>query len=129
MEVPPLVDAKLWKAANDRLSNAPRGRRGPVTGQSAFLTSVLLCPRCPRNGKFAPMYRIHPRGNYWYYRCRGHAPELKGCGNMVRLEMTDWLAAQMLSLAQEPWKELRHIPGENYDADLAKVQLALNDLP
>jgi DNA invertase Pin-like site-specific DNA recombinase len=130
MEVPALVDDALWKAANDRLSNAPRGRRGPANGQSAFLTSVLFCGSCRKpDGKAAPMYRIHPRGNYFYYRCRGHAPELKGCGNMARVEVLDNIVTALLSMAHEPYTELRRVKGENYDADLARIQLALNDLP
>jgi DNA invertase Pin-like site-specific DNA recombinase len=130
LKVTPLVDAKLWKMANDRLNNAPRGRRSPAKGQPAFLTSVLFCASCRKpDGKAAPMYRIRPRGNYFYYRCRGHAPELKGCGNMVRLEVLDSIVVTLLSMAHEPWTELRHIPGENYDAELVQVQLDLNDLP
>jgi DNA invertase Pin-like site-specific DNA recombinase len=129
MEIPPLVDAKLWQAANDRLRNAPRGRRAPANGQSAFLTSVLFCPCCPRDGQHSPMYRIHPRGIYYYYRCRGHAPELKGCGNMVRLDVTDAVVTALLSMAHEPYAELRRVAGGNYDADLTKIQLELNDLP
>jgi DNA invertase Pin-like site-specific DNA recombinase len=129
MNVPPLVDAKLWKTANDRLSNAPRGRRAPASGPPAFLTSVLFCPRCPRDGEYAPMYRIHSRGNYYYYRCRGHAPDVKGCGNMTRLEVTDAVVTALLSMAPDPYKEWRHVKGQNYDNDLAQIQLALNDLP
>ncbi len=131
MEVPPLVDAKLWQQANDRLKNAPRGRRTPASGKSAFLTGCLFCRRCARDGKYAPMYRIRTGRSphiHYYYRCRGHAPGLKSCGNMVKLEVVDWWVVQLINQAQDPWIELRRIEGENYDADLVKVQLALSDL-
>lgn len=133
MEVPPLVDAKLWVQANDRLDNSPGGRRDAITRPTALLTSVLFCPKCRKpDGKAAPMYRITAGRRPYkrdYYRCRGHAPELKSCGNMVPLDKTDFAVSGLLSLAQEPWTELRHIRGENYDSELAEVQLALNDLP
>jgi DNA invertase Pin-like site-specific DNA recombinase len=124
MLVPPLIDANLWKRANDRLASAPRGRRGPASGKPALLTSKLFCMRCR-----APMYRVHVHTHFYYYRCHGYLPETKGCGNMVRLERTDWFVTQLLSQAQDDWTELRHIPGENYDDDIARIHLRLNDLP
>jgi DNA invertase Pin-like site-specific DNA recombinase len=136
-KVPPLVDAKLWTAANNRLSNGKRGRRTPARGKPALLTSVLFCPRCPRDGAYAPMYRIRPQNTRKdgtktvteYYRCRGHAPELKGCGNMVRLDSADFYAGKMLEQSVMPWTTLERVNGENHDAELAEVQLALSDLP
>jgi DNA invertase Pin-like site-specific DNA recombinase len=126
---PPLVDAKLWQRANDSLTNAPRGRRGPVTGKTALLTGCLFCPRCPKAGKDAPMYRVYSRGRGHYYRCAGHLPQRKGCGNMVHLEATDTMVISLLSMAPEPWTEPRMIPGENYDIPLAEIRLQLDDLP
>src|SRR5215813_890958 len=130
-EVDPVVDAKLWQQANDRLKNAPVGRRTPVSGNTALLTGCLFCPRCPRDGKHAPMYRI-PAGRrphvHYYYRCAGHYPERKGCGNMVDLAMTDWIVTQTLSLASAAWKDLRLIKGENHDVEQAEIKLAIRDL-
>lgn len=132
LRVEPLVDAKLWQQANDRLRNAPQGRRGPVTGRSALLTGCLFCPRCPRDGKYAPMYRLRagrkPHGHY-YYRCAGHYPERQGCGNMVDLDSTDIAVIHLLSMAQEPWKEQQLVKGENHDIELTEIRIALDDLP
>jgi DNA invertase Pin-like site-specific DNA recombinase len=137
MKVPPLVDAKLWTDANDRLSARRRGSRGPKSGKPAFLTSTLFCGRCPRDGEWAPMYRINAgnrrkdgtKTSYHYYRCRGHAPELKSCGNMVRLEVFDFMADHYLRNSPSPWTELRKIHGENHDTELAEIRLELADLP
>jgi DNA invertase Pin-like site-specific DNA recombinase len=129
LTVEALVDAKLWQQANDALTNAPRGRRGPTTGKSAFLTGCLFCPRCPKRGKYAPMYRTYSRGRGYYYRCAGHLPQRKGCGNMVQLDATDTMAVTLLSTAPDPWTEPRLIPGENYDIPLAEIRLQLDDLP
>ncbi len=128
LKVPPLVDASLWTRANERMKNAPAGRRKPTTGKSALLTSVLFCPRCPRGSQWAPMYRINAWGGY-FYRCAGYYPERKGCGNMVDLDATDLFVAQLLSLASDPWKEPRLVEGENHDIELTEIQLQLDDLP
>jgi len=136
LEVEPLVDAKLWTRANDRLANSPVGRRGPVTGTPAKLSGALFCPRCPRGDKYAPMYRninTPPKGNgerylFVYYRCVGHYPERKGCGNMVNLEATDQAAVMLLSQSDKPWKEPRLIEGENHDIELTEIQIQLDDL-
>ena len=125
MKVPALVDSALWHAANERLSNAPRGRRAPTSGKPALLTSAIFCARCG-----APMYRQHPHGDYFYYRCHGHEPVNKGCGNMVDLAMTDTSVMLRLSKAPEKWTEWRrNQDAENYEADLADIRLALSDLP
>jgi site-specific DNA recombinase len=122
MAVEKLVDAKLWERANKRLDNAPVGRRAPSNGKTALLTGVLFCARCN-----APMYRIKAYGGL-HYRCSGHHPQRKGCGNMIPLEVTDSLAVQMLSQASEPWTELVKVDGENHDIELAEVKLAIRDL-
>ncbi|HEY3037000.1 MAG TPA: recombinase family protein, partial [Streptosporangiaceae bacterium] len=123
MHVEKLVDAKQWDRANKRLDNAPVGRRAPSNGRPALLTGVLFCARCK-----APMYRIHPARMSYYYRCSGHHPQRKGCGNMVKLEATDAVVTAFLSMAQGPWKEQRLIPGENHDVELAEIKLAIRDL-
>ena len=127
MNVPPLVDAGLWKAANDQLSNAPRGRRNPISGKPALLTSVLFCARCG-----SPMYRKARTAKgvtYAYYRCHGGQPETKGCGNLIDLATTDAAVSLYLSTAQDMWTELRRVHSENYEAKLADIRLALSDLP
>jgi site-specific DNA recombinase len=129
LEVEPLVDARLWKRANDRLTNSQTGRRGPKQGPSAKLTGALLCVHC-----HSPMYRHPPRkrpsGNsFAYYRCVGTWPERKGCGNMVGLAALDKLVIDKISTSDEPHKEWRLVAGENYDVELAQVELDLDALP
>jgi DNA invertase Pin-like site-specific DNA recombinase len=137
-QVPALVSATLWLAANKRLSNGNRGKRGPLryknTGKlirpPALLTSVLFCPLCRRaDGTAAPMYRILPPGRGYWYRCHGFEPDNKGCGNNVRMETTDARAIALLSRAPSPYKELQWVPGVNFDNELVEIALELTDLP
>jgi DNA invertase Pin-like site-specific DNA recombinase len=129
MTVEPLVDAKLWTRANNRLDNAPRGRRGPVTGKTALLTGSLFCGNCPKGGKLAPMYRIHPARMSFYYRCAGHHPQRKGCGTMVNLSWLDSTFDKSMSADRRHPVEWVLIEGTNHDIELAEVMLALDDLP
>jgi DNA invertase Pin-like site-specific DNA recombinase len=130
-KVPALVSATLWRAANNRLSNGNRGKRTPAKGQPALLTSVLFCARCRKGplGNAAPMYRIHPPGRGYWYRCHGFEPDNKGCGNIVHLETTDAKVTALLSKAPGPHSELQWVPGANFDNELVEIALALNDLP
>jgi hypothetical protein len=73
------------------------------------------------------MYRIKAWSGY-FYRCAGHYPERKGCGNMVPLAITDAAVTALLSMAHEPWTELRPVPGENHDVEIADIKLAMRDL-
>jgi len=127
MQVPALVDAALWEAANKALSTTKRGRRGPASGKPALLTSVLFCQRCHLNGIESPMRRIKPIQGY-HYRCWGTGQNPKGCGNMVPLDATDVLAINMLSLASDPWTEIQTIPGTSYEVDRAKIRLQMREL-
>lgn len=130
-EVDALVSADLWMRANQRLTDAPRSRRGPVVHQPALLTGALFCDLCPRDGKHASMYRIvkkEGQHTYAYYRCNGHHPEYRGCGNSIHLEPADEAATVLLSLSQADWTELRLVKGVNYDAEMAKIKLQLRDL-
>ncbi len=129
LRVEPLVDAALWTQAGNRLTNAPRGRRGAVSGKSALLTGILFCQRCHIRGIESPMYKIRPPRDTEYYRCYGVQPQRKGCGNMVGLGLTDAAVTALLSMAHEPWKSQRLVPGENHDIELADIRLALDDLP
>lgn len=123
LKIPPLVDAKLWRQANNRLDNGKRGKRGPANGAPALLTSVLFCARC-----HSPMYRIHPPGRGYWYRCNGHSPANKGCGNNVHLETTDAHVIILLSQSDELWPDWQKIEGENHDIELAQIKLELRDL-
>ena len=119
MKVTPLVDASLWEQANAALDNRPRGRRGPVSGKPALLTSVLFCQRCNLRGIESPMRRVRPgkrrptdKDRGLFYRCWGKGPNPKGCGLNIALDATDVLAINMLSKANRaPWIELRRSKG------------------
>ena len=139
LKVEPLVDATLWKRANKRLANAPVGRRTPVTGDSALLTGSLFCSHCPtysiathEPNPLAPMYRI-PAGRkphvHYYYRCAGHYPDRKGCGNMVDLAWLDSQFDEAMSADHRHPVEYKLREGINYDMDLERVILELDDLP
>lgn len=121
LTVEPLVDARLWTRANNRLKAEKRGHRGPVTGKPALLSGVLFCARCR-----APMYRVYGGGKY---RCAGAYPDRRGCGNVIDLKATDLLATVLLSTAEDQWTEMRLVEGVNYDARLAEIDLELQDLP
>ena len=122
-EPAPVIMSEAITSANDRLKNAPVGRRKPAKDEPALLSGVLFCARCR-----APMYRIKAWQGL-FDRCAGTYPQRKGCGNMVGLPVTDMTVAQILSLSAEPWKDLRLIEGENHDVELADIALQLQDLP
>jgi hypothetical protein len=65
----PLVDAAVWKRANEALSTREkRGRSDP--GNRAMLSRAMSCPNC----EDTPMYRVKPPSGkrpYFYYRCSG----------------------------------------------------------
>jgi len=84
----PLVNAAIWKHANEALTNrTKRGRYDPE--KRAMLAEALCCPLCSDS----PMYRIRGGGGksryLFYYRCAGRGNQRKGCGNMVRMELVD----------------------------------------
>lgn len=119
-----LVDAALWKHANDALTAKP-GKRGPTNGESAMLTSVLFCGPCRDRGEISPMYRIRQRPPYAYYRCAGPGASRRGCGLMVKLAETDKLVSDTLSLAGKPREVPRLVKGETHEVELTQV---LDDL-
>jgi hypothetical protein len=123
-----LVDGALWQRANKTLTAKP-GKRGPVSGQSAMLTSVLFCGRCREKGEASPMYRIRPRPGYAYYRCTGADASRIGCGLMVRLAETDKLVTETLSMMGKPREVPRLVKGESHEAEIADVLLELGELP
>ncbi len=123
LDVEPLVDAKLWLAANKRLDNAPVGRRNPSNGEPALLTGALRCGRCD-----SPMYRIRSRGRQVYYRCHGQGPQPKGCGVMVAIPLLDAIVDDMMTDDGSWVMESTFVPGSNYDAEIAEIQLAIRDL-
>jgi site-specific DNA recombinase len=123
IRVEPLVDAGLWKRANDALSTTKRGRRGPDSGAPALLTGVLFCNRCG-----SPMYRIRPPRHDYSYRCAGKGPQRKGCGLMLDLDSLDILAINYLSNASEPWTTVVPVPGDDHSSEIEERKAERADL-
>jgi DNA invertase Pin-like site-specific DNA recombinase len=123
-EVEPLVDAKLWTAANKRLDETTRGRRGPATHPPALLTGALKCGRCGSS-----MYRIQSSGTVpFYYRCNGRPPLRKGCGMMVPITLLDDLVDEAMSENHLWIMEATLVPGQNYDVQIEAIRLKIRDL-
>jgi DNA invertase Pin-like site-specific DNA recombinase len=89
-----LVDAAVWKAANEALEN--RTHKGFIDPENAaMLSDVLYCPVCAATD--APMYRLTAKGRnttgktYSYYRCAGRTGPGKraSCGLLVNMEAVD----------------------------------------
>jgi len=125
-----LVDEKLWLAANKRLDNAPRGRRGPVNGESALLTGSLECGNCD-----APMYRkaiVGKNGKrYAYYRCNGWLPNPKGCGTTVTVAELEDIVDESMSSNHGLVYERKFMPGDEQEIKLKieKIRVKLRNLP
>ena len=124
---PVLVDHQLWLDANDKLKTAPRGRRGPVNGNTALLTSVLFCLPCHRRGIESPMYRKRCKQGL-YYRCAGTGPNPKGCGHRVRMEIADSIVSGYLSQAAAQWTYVEHLPGTSHEIERSRIRLAMREL-
>ena len=84
-----LVDAAIWKRANDALTNRRKGSHVAVDPENrAMIAEALNCPFC----EDSPMYRHRAPSSarvLFYYRCAGRGSERQSCGNMVRLELVD----------------------------------------
>jgi DNA invertase Pin-like site-specific DNA recombinase len=92
----PLVDAAVWKRANEALSSRPRRRGHTDFENRSMLAEALFCPFC----EDSPMYRHRaPSGNhvYLYYRCAGRGSQRKSCGLMVRVEIVDAAVNQIMA--------------------------------
>jgi DNA invertase Pin-like site-specific DNA recombinase len=124
----PLVDSALWLRANKALTAKP-GKRGPVSGESALLTSVAFCGPCSERGIESPLYRIRPRPGYAYYRCAGAGAGRKGCGNMVRLEEADARVVEWISMMSAPRLVPQLVEGDSHETELADILLELAELP
>jgi DNA invertase Pin-like site-specific DNA recombinase len=131
---PAIVDAGLWQRANDALVAKP-GRRGPASGQTALLTSVIYCQPCAGKGIESPMYRVlcgshrDKSQRIAYYRCSGKGADRKSCGNMVRLDLADEEVTEILSAMASPRMVPRLIKGDSHYAELTEIQLELAELP
>jgi DNA invertase Pin-like site-specific DNA recombinase len=96
----PLVDAAVWKAANEALEN--RAHRGYIDPEKcAMLSEALFCPNCTAIG--APMYRLtsgkftKTGADYSYYRCAGKGGGRTSCRLCVKLELVDEAVCQIIA--------------------------------
>ena len=116
----PLVDAALWKRANDALDSDTRRKRGP-NQVKALLSGIARCAECG-----APLYRTHAeRGAASAaYRCKasqGHP--------MVPVKMLDkWVDGQMAANGAFVLRETL-IPGRDYSAEIEAAEDELRRLP
>lgn len=118
LRVEPIVDAKVFRAVNHKLDNAPT-KRGAARADT-LLTNVLHCLKCK-----APMYalrKIQDGKEYGYYRCTSPSR----CKNWVRLSLLDRLAElYMVSRVKEPYEVRQLIPGSGHDGALAEIDAEL----
>jgi DNA invertase Pin-like site-specific DNA recombinase len=121
----PVIDAVTFKRANKAIDTRPK--RGPSTGHTALLTSLLFCRQCG-----GPMYRLPTRDGL-FYRCTADpkfgALRKSECRNLVPLaamdaEVLDWLAKSQQPVYDRVWTE-----GSNHDAEIEQVNIALHKLP
>jgi DNA invertase Pin-like site-specific DNA recombinase len=127
----PLVDAAVWKHANEALSSHPK--RGHIDPQArAMLTEALFCPVCADS----PMYRKKDIGSIsralLYYRCYGRGSQRKGCGNTVRMELVDAAVNEiMASTFDMPVMRHEIVYGNEAEiqAETGRIKFELRQLP
>jgi DNA invertase Pin-like site-specific DNA recombinase len=127
----PLVDAAVWKRANEALSSHPK--RGHIDPRNrAMLAEALFCPVCADS----PMYRkIDASGMsraLFYYRCYGRGSQRKGCGNTVRMELVDTAVNEiMASTFDVPVMRHEIVFGNEAEiqAETERIKFELRQLP
>jgi hypothetical protein len=69
------------------------------------------------------MYRVHPRKDYYYYRCFGSGAQRQGCGNMIPLDLMEQIAHAWITLiTDKPHRTRVWVEGESYDNDISDVK-------
>ena len=131
MACPAIVDAALWRQANDNLAarkSTARGKGKAENADRALLASVLACPACQ-----APMYRIWcgPKtARSSWYRCHGTgAVPRSACRNMVSTATADALAARVIANLDAEVMTPRQVPADDHAADIERITDQLADLP
>jgi DNA invertase Pin-like site-specific DNA recombinase len=127
----PLVDAAVWKHANEALSSRPkRGHTDPR--DRAMLAEAVFCPACADS----PMYRLKTTGaisrDLFYYRCAGRGSQRQGCGNMVRVELVDAAVNEiMASTFDVPVMRHEIVYGNEAEiqAETERIKFELRQLP
>lgn len=133
-----LVNSREFDQLQQALDNRPN-KRGPVKGQTAMLTNIVVCAKCGR-----PLYRFRTHntrknGSKYvkrYYRCKGTDQQPSTCRNMVPLPtLHDWLdlwftigASEGGTFGDVEIVETIIIPGHGYEDEIADVEAKLKEL-
>jgi site-specific DNA recombinase len=133
LKVEPIIDRATWDKLQAKL-DAKASRKGIAPGQTAMLTSVIMCAKCGR-----PMYRMAAtntrksdglKTKILYYRCNGINGKSE-CRNMVRL---DWADAYVNSAMRHPSNGDRYMTetivkaGHGYEDEISEVQRDLAEI-
>jgi DNA invertase Pin-like site-specific DNA recombinase len=127
-----LIDARRFRLANEALRT--REKRGPAGDPQtrAMLKGAIKCPNCEGSS----MNKIKTRGSskagadkLTYYRCTGTGSQPKGCGNMVRMEVTDAAVNQIMATTfHVPVKRLILVKGSDYQDELDEIRYRIREL-
>ncbi len=121
----PVIDAVTFKRAGKAFDTRPK--RGPSTGHTALLTSLLFCRQCE-----GPMYRLATRDGV-FYRCTADpkfgALRKSECRNLVPLAEMDAEVLTWLAASQQPVYNREWVEGSNHDSEIEQVTIALHELP
>jgi DNA invertase Pin-like site-specific DNA recombinase len=101
-------------------------KRQPYRKPSVKLPMLanLKCARCENS----PMNRIgikHRDGKtmYYYYRCTGRGAGRKGCGNMVRYDLTERIVHMVVKIVtDEPYRTRHWVEGPSYLSEISNVK-------
>jgi DNA invertase Pin-like site-specific DNA recombinase len=123
-----LVSYSVWQAANAAMKSRVRGGRGSSKHEKALVAPICgacygqIRDGCP-SGK-SPMFRIFNRHGSAYYRCWGHGPQRKGCGETVPCAQADeWVTEAMLG-DPNPYTERVFIAGDDRADEIGKLRAA-----
>lgn len=127
-----LIDARRFRLANEALRT--REKRGPAGDPQtrAMLKGAIKCPNCEGSS----MNKIKTRGSskagsatLTYYRCTGTGSQRKGCGNMVRMEVTDAAVNQIMATTfRVPVKRLILVKGSDHQDELEEISHRIREL-
>jgi DNA invertase Pin-like site-specific DNA recombinase len=131
-----LVDATIFRTANEKLTARVRKQVGP-RGRPEYrarLRGALKCPECGGSmGKNASPNTRTSGGaiSKPYYRCRGTGgPMQKGCGNNVALELVDAAVDRVIRADfHEPVLLRVLVKGADHQPEIDQVDLELRQLP
>jgi DNA invertase Pin-like site-specific DNA recombinase len=137
-ECEPVVDATIFRLANEALSDRARRQRGPRgrPENRAMLKSAIRCPVCgvPMHKNASPNTRTSGGGvSKPYYRCRAQGPpaDLRGgCGNNVSMALVDETVNKIMAVTwRRPVMLATLIRGTDYQPELDAIAGELRQLP